>query len=140
MSGAVVKSPASSTKPVEKREEIQEVKSEIPNWALYFGIGATVVAAGVATAYIVKTRRDEELKKMRMGGRGVQNATLEDFSPKKATLVTYWNWTVDAFGKVNRFVSHLLKSSQSAPAENPLQVDADELAVYGESSGSDQAE
>lgn len=118
---------------VQKAPEKREKTSEIPNWALYFGIGATVLAAGAATVYIVKTKRDEELKKMRAGGAGVQVATLEDFSQPRSTISRYWSWTVEAFGKVNRFVGHLIKSTEQPRVGNPL-VDEDELAVYGMSS------
>lgn len=106
-------------------------KQEVPTWAIYAGIGATVLFAGVATAYIVKRKRDEELQEMRMGGGKIAHARLEDFSDK-SVLSTYWSWTVEAFGKVNRFVSHILKSS---PVEAPLREN--ELAAYGTTS-SDQ--
>lgn len=116
---------------METKKDQKEKQSEIPSWALYVGIGATVLAAGVATAYIVKTKREEELKALRAGGRGVQSARLEDFAPKNS-IATYWNWTVEAFGKVNRLVSHFLTQTQHISEQNPLVADPEELAVYGQ--------
>ena len=109
----------------------QKETQEVPSWAIYAGIGATVLAAGLATAYIVKRKRDEELQMMRLGGGRAGEANLDDFS-NKGVISTYWTWTVQAFGKVNRFVTHLLKSPAN---DTPLRDD--ELAAYGMSS-SDQ--
>jgi len=106
--------------------QIQPAKkrTEIPDWAVYTAIGFGILAAGAGTAYYVKCKRDEELK----AARGVDLT----FTSRRG-LTTYWNWTVDAFSRANRFVRQLLKPESQTTNGSPLHSATDsDLAVYSE--------
>ena len=60
-----------------------------------------MLAAGVATVVIVQKKRDDELKQMR-------GASQFELNMSREGLLSYWDWTVQSFSKMNRFVHSLL--------------------------------
>ncbi len=93
--------------------------------AVYAGIGFVAAAAVIATVVIVKRKREDELTRRRLGLTQGETLELQDLGANKEGFSRYWNWTVEAFGSVNTFISKML-SNESPPGVSPL-VSNDEI-------------
>lgn len=118
-----------------KKEDEKKNPSLIPNipeWAIWVGIGVTVVAATATTVYLVQERRKDELDKMRYGEVRRRRSAFE-WNSIRMRFSTFWGWTAESFTSVSGYISGLLRSNK---VMTPM-VSAQELETKEEDTDSD---